>query len=372
MGKKVIAAGHICIDITPAFPSRKVQSVSDILAPGKLIEVGAADAHTGGSVANTGLAMKIFGADVSLMGKIGDDAFGGMIRNVLEKYDAAGDMIVSENESSSYSVVLAIPGIDRMFLHNPGANNTFTADDIPSKKLAEAALFHFGYPPLMRSMYENDGAELERLMKRAHDAGCATSLDLAAVDEHSPAGQVDWDKILRRTLPYVDFFVPSFEELCFMLDRENFRRLIREADGRDITDVLDVEQDVVLLAEKCLAYGAKTVLVKCGAPGMYLRTSDESTLGQISPRLGIDSRAWADQNRFERSYVPDRILSGTGAGDTAIAAYLTAILDGYGPDDALHLAAAEGASSITEYDALSGLLSFEDALAKIRGGWQKA
>lgn len=63
MSKKVIAAGHICIDITPAFPARKVKAVGDILAPGKLIEVGAADAHTGGSVANTGLAMKIFGAE---------------------------------------------------------------------------------------------------------------------------------------------------------------------------------------------------------------------------------------------------------------------------------------------------------------------
>lgn len=170
----------------------------------------------------------------------------------------------------------------------------------------------------------------------------------------------------------MDFFVPSFEELCFMLDREHFHDLIKEADGRDITDVIDVKRDVVPLAEKCLMYGARTVLVKCGAPGMYLRTSGESTLRQISARLDLDAAAWADVSRFEKSYVPDRILSGTGAGDTAIAAYLTAILDGYGPDDALHLAAAEGASSITEYDALSGLLSFEDAMKKIRDGWPKA
>ncbi len=44
--------------------------------------------HTGGAVANTGLAMKLLGADVSLMGKVGEDAFGDMILNILDGYDA--------------------------------------------------------------------------------------------------------------------------------------------------------------------------------------------------------------------------------------------------------------------------------------------
>ena len=41
--KKVIAAGHICLDITPMFPDRKVQHPGELLSPGKLLEVGAAD-----------------------------------------------------------------------------------------------------------------------------------------------------------------------------------------------------------------------------------------------------------------------------------------------------------------------------------------
>lgn len=67
--KKVIAAGHICLDITPMFPDRKVQHPGELLSPGKLLEVGAADVHTGGSVANTGLAMKKLGADGIFDGK---------------------------------------------------------------------------------------------------------------------------------------------------------------------------------------------------------------------------------------------------------------------------------------------------------------
>lgn len=96
--KKVIAAGHICLDITPMFPDRKVQHPGELLSPGKLLEVGAADVHTGGSVANTGLAMKKLGADVSLMGKVGKDAFGNMILDILKKHDADTDMLIEEGK----------------------------------------------------------------------------------------------------------------------------------------------------------------------------------------------------------------------------------------------------------------------------------
>ena len=72
---KIISAGHICIDITPVFPDRRTYgALGELLEPGKLILMEGADVHTGGSVANTGLAMKLLGNDVRLMGKVGTDA----------------------------------------------------------------------------------------------------------------------------------------------------------------------------------------------------------------------------------------------------------------------------------------------------------
>lgn len=371
MKKKVIVAGHICLDITPVFPDGKVKSVEQVLSPGKLIQMGNADVHTGGAVANTGLAMKLLGADVSLMGKVGEDAFGDMILNILDGYDAKEGMIRDKESTTSYSVVLAIPGIDRIFLHHPGANHTFAVSDIDFDKVKEAAIFHFGYPTLMESMYNNDGAELVHLMKSVQETGAATSLDLAAVDANSKAGQADWAKILGRTLPYVDFFVPSIEELCFMLDRDKFEELQVRADGGDITDVLDIEQDVKSLAEKCITLGCKVLLLKCGAKGMYLQTAGEEKLRQVSVRTVLDVAAWAEKAVFEKSYIPEKILSGTGAGDTSIAAFLTAMLEGNTPEMCLHLAAATGASCVAAYDALSGLKSFEELKKKIEEGWEK-
>lgn len=92
----------------------------------------------------------------------------------MDSYMAVGIALSSD--------VLAVPGIDRMFLHNPGANHTFCTEDIPQKELEEAALFHFGCLPLMRLMYEDGGAELLNMMKRVKACGAATSLDFAAIE----------------------------------------------------------------------------------------------------------------------------------------------------------------------------------------------
>lgn len=371
MEKKVIVAGHICLDITPVFHGKKVTNMTDVLLPGKLIEMGNADVHTGGAVANTGLAMKKLGANVLLKGKVGTDAFGDMVYHILEGYHAESGLIRTAGESTSYSVVLAVPGIDRIFLHHPGANHTFSSEDIKEEELQDVALFHFGYPPLMLKTYENNGKDLVCIMKKVKTAGAATSLDMAAVDPNSEAGKADWKGILERVLPYVDFFVPSVEELCYMLDQKRFASWQERADSRDITEILDLDKDIKPLADQCMAYGVKVLLIKSGAPGMYYRTANASVLSSVSKRIELNIQEWCNKEGFEKSYVPDRILSGTGAGDTSIAAFLTAMLEGYSLEDALHLATATGACCVASYDALSGLLSFEELQKKIAHNWKK-
>lgn len=368
MSKRVIAAGHICLDITPVFPAGKpYDSIGQILIPGKLITTGQADVHTGGSVANTGLALKFLGADVTLLGKIGNDAFGDMVRGTLEQHGVDG-LIVDEESSTSYSVVLAVPGIDRIFLHNPGANDTFCAADIPGQTLEDAALFHFGYPPLMKKMYEQDGQELICLFRRLKEQGIATSLDLAAVDADSEAGKVNWQAVLAGVLPYTDFFVPSFEELCFMLERSRYDMLAQLAG--DITAVLDMERDVKPLARKCLELGCKAVLIKCGTAGMYYCTANAETMAGAGHRLELDAEAWANREGIQPCFKAEQVLSGTGAGDTSIAAFLVAVLQGRSPSECAALAAAEGACAVTAYDALSGLKSISELERRIALGWE--
>ena len=366
MNKKIIAAGHICIDITPMFPRGvRCKELGDLLIPGKLINMDGADIHTGGSVANTGLALKKLGANVQLLGKVGNDAFGGMIAGILKEYGAGG-LIVDEGSATSYSVVLAVPGVDRIFLHDPGANNTFSNADIPEEALEGAALFHIGYPPVMRKLYAQDGAELVEILRRMKAHGIATSMDMTNVDPNSEAGKLDWAKILGNVLPCTDFFVPSFEELCFMLNRKRYEEL----SGGDMTENLDMERDVRPLAEQCLSLGCRAVLIKCGVSGMYYKTADREKMTGVGANLELDADLWAGREGIQPCFKADQVLSGTGAGDTSIAAFLMAAAEGKSVERCAALAAAEGACAVTAYDALSGLKSLEELEARIDSGWE--
>lgn len=347
MKKKIAVVGHICLDLTPQFPAGPAQALS----PGKLIAVGSMTVSTGGCVANTGLALAKLGAPVTLLAKVGGDELGSLILQRVKQAGCEIQLRVGEKESTSYSVVLAQPGRDRIFLHNPGANDTFCANDVPDGVLQSAYLLHFGYPPLMRRFYQNNGEELARLFRRAKRAGVITSLDMAAVDPSSEAGHTDWKSILHRVLPDVDLFVPSIEEVCFMLDRPRFDEWQKRAAGKDVISILTLRDDIVPLAEEILTCGAKVVLLKCGAQGMYLRTADAVRFESSGEYLA----KWAGIDRFQSSFRPRRVLSAAGAGDTSVAAFLKAFSDGLPPEVCLACAAAEGACCVEEYDALSGI-----------------
>ena len=353
MKKTVVAAGHICLDITPVFGDTNVQTIGEILKPGKLIHMNGINIHTGGSAANTGLALLRLGENVKLLGKVGDDEFGHLVLSILEKegYKDTSDMIISQDSRTSYSVVIAVPGLDRVFLHDPGANDTFCYDDIDFEAIKDASLFHFGYPPIMKRMYENNGSELVKVMNTARRCGMLTSLDLAAVDPESEAGQADWCSILSRTVPLVDYFVPSFEELLFMIDRKKYDELCRRAGNNDMTTMLDIEHDIRPLADTVMKMGANVLIIKCGAKGIYYR--DRTKDG------------------FEKSFRHGKVVSGTGAGDTCIAAFLTGMLEGRSLERSVSLAAATGALCVETIDALSGILSLEETERKIDAGWEK-
>ena len=371
---KIIVAGHICLDITPKYLGKKIDKIEDILRPGKLIGMKGVDIHTGGVVANTGLALEILGIKTTLVGKIGDDGFGKLITDGLNEYGVDHRLIVSKDETTSYSAVLAFPGVDRIFLHDPGANNTFCSNDLSDDLLEKGNHFHFGYPPLMKRMYKGSGAHLAVLLKRVKKMGLTTSLDMAAVDPESEAGQVNWRRILSNALPFVDFFVPSFEELCFMLDprKLELRDIQANKDNVDLTRIISIEDDVIPLADECLEMGAKVVIIKCGVQGIYYACAGRNSLRPICESRGLNIDEWGKKRGFIKSFEPDVVISGTGAGDAAIAAFLAAMMKGKSVKTCVTLAAAEGAMCVTGIDALSGLLPLDDLQNKIDSGWKKS
>lgn len=367
--KKIVVAGHVSLDITPKFNMKTgASSIGDVIKPGKLVNVGKVAIAPGGCVTNTGLALKKFGADVRLIAKVGKDEFADILYEKYREQGAEPNFIVSEDDATSYTIVIAPKGCDRAFLHDSAANDSFKEEDIDYEVVKEADYFHFGYPTLMKEFYRSDKDELQNMYRKVKKLNLITSLDVTAVDPESETADIDWNKRLSEVLPYVDFFMPSIEELCFMLDREKYYEMQKRGSD-DVCLYLSLSEDVIPMAEKVLNLGCKGVLIKCGAAGLFLMTADSSRMKELSEKISVEK--WADKKIFQNSYVPDRILSGTGAGDTSIAAFIYGMCNEMSPEDTLKIAAGTGASCITEYDTLSGLLSIEALKNKIQNGWKE-
>jgi fructokinase len=104
-------------------------------------------AHPGGAPANFLAALTKFGYKTALLGKVGNDAFGKMLTNTLEKAGINKDGIVVD---SSVFTTLAFVTLDESgdrefsFARKPGADTCITFDEINKELLDETKVFHFG------------------------------------------------------------------------------------------------------------------------------------------------------------------------------------------------------------------------------------
>ena len=353
MNEKVMVAGHLCIDITPKFPPGVDYDISQMFSPGSLTTIAEAVFSTGGPVSNTGLAMAKLGTDVALNGKVGDDAFGDIIRKLVGPENAKSLKIVP-GQNTSYTLVFAVPGVDRFVMHDPGANDTFGPEDIDYDTVKKCRLFHFGYPPLMKRMLDDDGKELVQIYRHVKELGITTSLDMAMPDPSAPSGLVDWKKILKKVLPHVDIFVPSIEEITFMLDRDLFDRKKSQSAGTDPVLAYDAG-DCVKITKQLLSMGIKIAVIKCGINGLYLRTASQEQVCTIGSACPKDTNAWADRELWAGTFEVKNFASALGAGDATIAGFLCAFLRGFSPEDSLRIANTVGSQNVQAVDALSGI-----------------
>ena len=120
MNKKydIMVAGHVCFDLIPRFKDSGAKQIQEIMTPGKLVNIDECMLSTGGPVSNTGIGMQKLGNSVSFSARIGDDEFGRMTSEFLSHLGNADGIKIANNQTSSYTIALAPPNIDRIFLHN--------------------------------------------------------------------------------------------------------------------------------------------------------------------------------------------------------------------------------------------------------------
>jgi sugar/nucleoside kinase (ribokinase family) len=343
----VTIAGYFCIDLIPCFNRDiSVSDTSNFFIPGKLIEIDGLSFLPGGVVANTGLALKKFNKKVFLNGLIGDDFIGKIALEWFGSYGLSEGFETTQVESTALSVVIAPPGIDRIFLESPGCNKVFNSASLNYKAISESRLFHFGYPPLLKQFYLNGGVRLVEMFTEVRRMGVITSLDFSLPDAEIESGKVDWPEIMKNVLPFTDIFVPSLEEALQIMLPSKYAEIQSACVNVDIIDHISIDL-VRILGKHIIGSGVKILLLKMAHRGVYLLTGNVSSLNK-SLDSTLSMSEWNYCELLCNAYHVDKskFKDATGAGDTAVAAFITAILNGESPELSLKYAAIAGRDNL--------------------------
>lgn len=279
---------------------------------GKLVLVDQMELHTGGCAVNAGIGLARLGIDTAVMGKVGKDAFGDFMIASLQR-DGVGTDGVRRQDGvhTSATMVCVSDSGERSFIHYLGANAELTETDVDYDILRQARLLHIGAAYLIPKL---DGKPLANVLRRAREMGVLTSVDTAW------NSQGDWLERLEPVLPYTDYCVPSLEE------------------ARMITGEREPDQ----IARALLAAGVKTVGIKMGDQGCYVRSASEE---HLLPPFQVDA------------------VDANGAGDSWVAGFLAGVVRGRGLKDSARLANAVGAMSVTAVGATNGVRSLAETEA---------
>ena len=363
----IMVAGHLCIDIIPRFIDTGAAKLAELMRPGQLVEVDEATISTGGSVSNTGVNMHNLGNRVCYCARVGDDAFGRMTVDLLGKSGSTAGIHLARGATSSYTIWIAPPRIDRMFLHYPGTNDSFSSTDLDPQLIGECRHFHFGYPQVMRRMFQENGADLQTVFRLAKEAGATTSCDFTLPDLNTPGGQTDWQPILEQTLPYIDMLLPSFEELLYILDPDEYGKLKAKHGDAELIDIASPAR-CSDLADKVLSMGTKLIALKLGHRGIYLKSVSEELFAPLGVPAPGEIGNWSARELWAPALAIDEPMNTGGAGDVSIAGFLSAYLRGLSVETALKYATCCGWQSIQVLDAVSGVQSWEDTTALVQRG----
>jgi ribokinase len=253
----------------------------------------------GGKGANQAVAARRLGADVAIIGRVGDDAFGQVLRTGLAAEGLDVRLVdVTPSASTGVALITVDDSGENTIVVVPGANGLVDSEDLeralPAIADADALLLQLEVPlPVVM-----------RAASHAHAARVAVILNAA------PA-----QPLPSTLLPLVDYLVVNETE---------------------VIDLARPAGDTPEAAARALqARGARAVVVTLGAAGARLVSPDGTTVSAGGFRVeAVDT---------------------TAAGDAFVGALAVALAEGATPVEALQFGNAAGAVTVTRPGAQPSL-----------------
>lgn len=266
----------------------------------------------GGKGANQACQAALLGADVTFIGKLGQDTFGRELNHVLQNagIDTSKMLYNQEVPTACACIMLELTpeGAKNRIMVVPGAQMTFTEEDVAFLKDEVK-----NYDLLILQLEIN--MEINELVARyAFDAGVPVMLNSA------PSAPLS-DELLS----CITYLSPN------------------EHEARDLTGITIASlEDARKAAQQLLDRKVKNVLITMGSEGAAFVNQD--TL-------------------IHRGCVPTEVLDPTAAGDSFIGAFCVAIGAGMKAEDAMVFANHTASITVSRKGAMPSLPTLEEVLA---------
>jgi ribokinase len=301
MSGRVIVAGSLNMDLVAEAPS--------LPRAGETIMGSAFHTLPGGKGLNQAVAASRLGARVTMIGCVGQDAFGARLIEVIRAEGVDASRVRQTGDAPSGIAQIVVSRGENCIVVVPGANMAMTITDISSIDIADG--------DIVVAQLETPVAVTEALFARA---GNATTILNAA-----PAAIVP-DSLLART----KLLVVNETELA----------TLSGAALRDDSALADI-----VAAARGLQRSHKAVMVTLGRRGAVLLQAD-------APPQTVDAR-------------PVQAIDSTGAGDCFVGAYAAALAAGR-PGSALVFANAAAALAVTKRGAAPAMPRLAEVEALMR------
>ncbi len=205
----VLVVGELNVDLILDEIEKFPEVGKEVLAQKMTLTLGSSSAIFASNISS-------LGARVAFIGKIGNDKFGEVVLESLQKNKVDISMIkVDEHLGTGATVVLNVDE-DRANTTYPGAMDFLTIDDIGDEELKKARHLHFSSYFLQPGMW----GSLGDLFRRAKAHGLTTSFDM----QWDP--QETWKLDVADVLPHVDVFLPNETELVLLSGKNSMEEAI--------------------------------------------------------------------------------------------------------------------------------------------------
>ncbi len=269
--------------------------------PGETVTDAVLSTHNGGKGANQAAAAALLGASVALLGRVGDDGFGGPLVRALEEKGVDIALIEEVPDSSTGTAFITVTEDgENAITVAPGANRRLTPEDVDAAREAIA-----GTTVLVAQM-EVPPACVARAIEVAGGVGTRAILNLAPPFE-----------IPRPVLEGLDPLVVNEHEAAFLLG-----------------DGVEGVEGALAAAPELLALGPKSTVVTVGAAGAVFAEGGDT--GHVpAPEA--------------------EVVDTTGAGDAFVGALAVRLARGDSLEEAVGYAVRAGSAAVTREGAQGAL-----------------